>query len=571
MKQKKKGLGIQLTFMLTIIVVAVVAVVATILIIVPRASSLIEKNIHSHMLYTVKAECNTLNIEKADANRDGKKMDYDFYADILGNVKLDGLENSYAYLVSSDGTMLYHPTQSKVGQPVENAVVKDLVQKLQEGNVPEADIVSYDFEGSTKYAAYDITKAFKSTDGSGDYQILVFSADKSDAMAEINSLTLQAIIASVIILAVLIGFGVFISTKISKPLLRLAEVTNSLSDGYINTDCTIKSNIRETNQIISSVQKLQETLKMIAENIKTATGALTDSVDGTNALCISSSDGANHISSTVEELSHTAMSMADSVQLLNTEMIDIGDNINGILTALDNLNNSSANMNNISAKAKNDIHDVYLSSEESVNAVGIITEHISELSDAINEVTEATTIISGISSQTSLLALNASIEAARAGEAGRGFAVVATEISNLASQSDDSTKQIDDVINKVLELSKKSVSMAESIKDTIAEEQAKVKQTQESFLELKTQIDNSVEQIAQISAETDKLTHSKDKALSSVSDLSAISEENAASNEAVTSSVTDLSEHISDIANRTGDMTSMAETLTDAISAFKES
>lgn len=58
-------------------------------------------------------------------------------------------------------------------------------------------------------------------------------------------------------------------------------------------------------------------------------------------------------------------------------------------------------------------------------------------------------LISGITSQTSLLSLNASIEAARAGEAGKGFAVVATEISGMATQTQDATEQITALINNV--------------------------------------------------------------------------------------------------------------------------
>ena len=70
---------------------------------------------------------------------------YNNLADSLGEVGLKGTESSYAYLVSSEGMMLYHPTKEKVGQPVENEVVKAVVAEIATGVVPEPNVVEYDF------------------------------------------------------------------------------------------------------------------------------------------------------------------------------------------------------------------------------------------------------------------------------------------------------------------------------------------------------------------------------------------------------------------------------------------
>lgn len=101
-------------------------------------------------------------------------------------------------------------------------------------------------------------------------------------------------------------------------------------------------------------------------------------------------------------------------------------------------------------------------------AIDISGNQIKATNDSVQEIGEATKIITAIAEQTSLLALNASIEAARAGEAGKGFAVVADEIGKLADQSNTSAEQIRQTIDNLLEESEKSVEVMESVNVLVA-------------------------------------------------------------------------------------------------------
>ena len=101
------------------------------------------------------------------------------YANVMGDIEMKGIESSYAYLVDENGAMIYHPTAEKIGQSVENEVVKGVVSQLQAGNKPEDAVVTYDFNGAIKYAAYAVTSNNK---------IVVVSADQGEVLETVNSL-----------------------------------------------------------------------------------------------------------------------------------------------------------------------------------------------------------------------------------------------------------------------------------------------------------------------------------------------------------------------------------------------
>ena len=557
--KEKKGIKINLmaTFMGTIIIAVFVAVLIALLSTVPKSKDIItEKTLNylEEMAKTCKFEMEAL----------GQPAEMALYSDLdnmFGEVKCEGMPSSYVYIVSKDGKMLYHPDQEKIGNPVENACVKAIVEELSAGRIPADDAVKYEYKGAIKYAGFGITKK---------QDIVVVTADEKEALAESNSVVIRGVIIAIVIIILFAVVGFIISRMISEPLKKIVGGINKISQGYINEPIDVNSSLTETDELTKAAKTLQVNLQSIVEEIRNASTNLSDSVMNTNGLCNTSADGATQISSAVDELASAAQSMAESVQELNAEMVEIGGNIEVITGAVTELNAASDSMNSISDQAQTDIQEVYESSQNSVAAVEAIAEHMETLTKAINEVSNATRLIGDISSQTNLLSLNASIEAARAGEAGRGFAVVAQEIGSLAAQSQDSVSQIDAIANNIIQLSQTSASLTEKIKEIIADEQVKVQKTKDSFTELKNEIDNSVVQIQNISDQAASLEVSKEKAISAVSDLSAISEENAASNEEVTASISNLSVNINDISSQSDDMSGMAEKLTASIAAFKD-
>ena len=108
-------------------------------------SNLTKTHIMNNMMDLADSYGSIINLSLQSEN-----INYDDYNALLSNVKLKGVEGSYAYLVDENGIMIYHPTKEKVGKPVENTVVAGLVKELQAGNKPPNDVVSYEYKGATK-------------------------------------------------------------------------------------------------------------------------------------------------------------------------------------------------------------------------------------------------------------------------------------------------------------------------------------------------------------------------------------------------------------------------------------
>lgn len=477
--------------------------------------------------------------------------------EILSKQTIQGFAGAKSTIIdTANGVYVTNADESLVGKPIDNQVHIDVAQKVASG-----DLNNY-LEEKGEIVVW---KAIP------EQHIAVIIEDSlAEALGIVDDMSKKVAIATVILVVVLSIAGYIASQAVAKPLRSIANSTKRLSEGYIREEINATTITKETQDIIDAAKVLQGNLVEIVTNIKDTSSNLASSVVSTSDLCNSSADGATQITEAVDELANATVSMAESVQDLATEMGDIASVIEGISTATSALSESSSVIDAISDEAKNDITLVANSAEKSVVAVDNISSHMQELAKSIDEITQATELIASISSQTSLLSLNASIEAARAGEAGRGFSVVATEISKLAEQSDAGAKQIDEVTRKVLDLSSNSRKLTEEITAIIKDEQEKVSTTQESFAKLKNEIDVSLVQINAIAADVQRLNEAKDNANQAVADLSAISEENAASNQQVTASISGLSANITDISGRSTDMSSMADVLTDAIKAFKD-
>ena len=235
---------------------------------------------------------------------------------------------------------------------------------------------------------------------------------------------------------------------------------------------------------------------------------------------------------------------------------------------VENLRNNARSMSDAGDKAitiLSELNEINLKTKE---AIQIIYEQTNTTNASVLKIKDATDIISDIAEETNLLSLNASIEAARAGEQGRGFAVVASQIQKLAEQSNESARQIAEIIGLLISDSEKTVETMEDVKNVIEKQNENVMHTEKAFRDVKQGIYQSIESVRSIAVKTEQLDEARVRVVDVVQNLRAIAEENAASTQETSASVEEVGAIMETINDNAKQLHTIADELNCSVKKF---
>ena len=485
-------------------------------------------------------------------------------AKVAKDIKVSGMDSSYAYIVSADGTMMYHPTPEKIGQPVENDAVKSLLAEIAKGNRPEPDVITYLFKGVAKYASYYI--------GSNMDYIVIVTADESEALSSVSMMMQRTLGGSAAALVFYSIIGFLIAAIIVKPIEKATKMIVKISE----LDFTDRENLQaslnrrkdETGVMAKAIGTLR---KELADVIRSITGQSVELHDASNAMnnsAYETSQSVDQFEKAINEIAQGATSQAQETQTATENVILMGNMIEETNNEVEKLRNNARSMRDSGDKALNILAELNNINQKTKEAIQTIYEQTNMTNESALKIKEATDIITDIAEETNLLSLNASIEAARAGEQGRGFAVVASQIQKLAEQSNDSARQIADIINLLITDSEKTVETMEDVKAVIEQQNEHVINTGKAFMEVKTGIDSSVESVREITAKTKQLDDARVKVVDVVQNLTAIAEENAASTEETSASTSEVGAIMGTISDNAQQLNTIADELKNSIKQF---
>ena len=541
-KTEKVTLIHSISFKILILVVCIVAysLVGSVLSATSQSRKIVEETNENYILSLAEQGAQTIGNIPSELMSNGE------YLSVMQGIEMKGIDSAYAYLVDADGTMLYHPTAEKIGQPIENSVIKGVVSDLQAGKIPENAIVEYDYKGATKYAGYAITS---------NKMIVVVTADKGEIIAPINSMTQSMGVVAIATLIECLIAGYIVSLFICRPIKRLTQIIEKTArfDFTPNPDSKkLKDRKDETGHMARKIHDMRKNLRGMVADINGVSGQITESVNGLkqisdtiNNMCTDNSATTQQLAAGMEETAATTISINESVQGMKKDANAITDMAQKGADASNEVMERAKNLGAKTEQATNRTMDMYQSvKEKSQKAI--------EGSKAVDQINALSDTIMEISSQTGLLALNASIEAARAGEAGKGFAVVATEIGSLADQT---SKAIANIGTIVQEVNVAVSNMTECMEETTEFLEKTVIGDYKEFKEVSVQYQ----------ADADSYGNDMNEVKDAVKRLSALIESSAKALDGIKDTVNESAAGVTDIAEKTSNMVEKTSETNDMV------
>lgn len=554
---KKRG-----TFATKIIAMVILAIVTSNVICMVFILESSKKQITDSVKHTMVDVINTTSkiMENEISNSGVDDLDYDGYANNLSGVKLEGMDSAYMYVVQNDGTMLYHPTKEKVGQPVENAVIKGVVQQLQDGKKPGTAVVEYDFNGTTKYSAYTILN---------NENILVLTADESEALAGITTVTGVAvgISAIVVLLAIIICF--ILGRRLMSPLVKVSTIIEEIANGDINADFGM---VKETNDeiglIIEKMKELTQSLGSIVGKIRNSSDTMSSNSYELNDTSSQTLAANNEISKAVEDVAEGSTGMAASISKINENLLEMSNETKDINESVNEIRNQTVAVQDSSKIMNNKIKSMQNSSQKMDEGISAISKRIETVNTTVDKVSNIVSVIEEISSETNLLSLNASIEAARAGDAGKGFAVVAQEIRVLSDNTNTELENIKQIISSLVEECRYCVQASGTIVEDNAKQKEEIKAVLDEFGSLDEQIQKTAEKADEIEELVTAMIELNDDITKSSNSLTDVSAANAAATEEMNANIEELNAMMHGVSEMAGHMNNESDGLKEALSFF---
>lgn len=557
-KTKKRG-----TFAAKIIVMVILAVVVSNVICMVFILESSKKQITDSVKHTMVDVVNTTSkiMENEISNSGVDDLDYDGYANNLLDVKLEGMDSAYMYVVQNDGTMLYHPTKEKVGQPVENAVIKGVVQQLQDGKKPGTTVVEYDFNGTTKYSAYTILN---------NENILVLTADESEALAGITTVTGLAVGISAIVVLIAIIISFIMGRRLMRPLVKVSTIIEDVANGNIEADFSVvKESNDEIGLIIEKMKELTQSLGSIVGKIRNSSDTMSSNSYELNDTSSQTLAANNEISKAVEDVAEGSTGMAASISKINENLLEMSNETKDINASVDEIKNQTVAVQDSSKIMNDKIKSMQDSSHKMDEGISAISKRIETVNTTVDKVSNIVSVIEEISSETNLLSLNASIEAARAGDAGKGFAVVAQEIRVLSDNTNTELENIKQIISSLVEECRYCVQASGTIVEDNAKQKEEIKAVLDEFGSLDEQIQKTAEKADEIEELVTAMIELNDDITKSSNSLTDVSAANAAATEEMNANIEELNAMMHGVSEMAEHMNNESDGLKEALSFFR--
>lgn len=526
--------------------------------------------------------------------------------DLIGifaaDIKLDYLQSlieqfsdvdkgEYSFVIDGEGVVVAHPDSTQIEELYNYSLLtKTVSPKDAEGNpLTDADgnivteeheiTVSEDYQkiisdvmagnsGSCKMKnegeTYIVSYASIPLKGESDSWSLITLHKEATALAPVYRVITIAVVVDLLIILIAVFVIALLARKLTRPIVTITELIGDASEG----DFTVQADESSRNEIgvlSKSFNKMTGKISAIFTKITTITGEVVESSD--HLKCIE--EDMNTASQAVREIADGTDAQNAEVNQVVMQEKELGEKFGELRKKSELL---LADAQNTIISGENGMKSVVELKEQNKTASKGMAEafaKITALEEQSQKISGILSAINDISSQTGLLALNASIEAARAGEHGRGFAVVAESIGKLAADSTSATADIKRIIDELCEDISDIVENIETIRAGADGQTQAVNKVQDTFTDFHALAEKTRESVASMEKLIEDMHQCDRSVVSAVERIRNISTNTAALTVKMADYSAEQLNGIKNVAKRINHLSAVSEEMEQAMTKFK--
>jgi methyl-accepting chemotaxis protein len=399
--------------------------------------------------------------------------------------------------------------------------------------------------------------------------------DQAGSQALVDAHTLESYVLTLLVIIIIISMivgailAVMLAQHISRPLVEVTKVTQSVADGDLNVKMPKINNKDEIGVLSRAVGQMVDSLREVIGEVLVQSENVAATSQELSAAAEEATAASGQVSDTIAQLATGATDQAISVGQTVKGIQELSTSAQQVAANAEIVNNSSVNAAQAAELGAHQAENAVQKIEEIRQVSAKTGEVISQLGDQSKQIGQIVDVIKGLADQTNLLALNAAIEAARAGEQGRGFAVVAEEVRKLAEQSSASAAQIATLIGDIQRETERAVEVMEKGKVGVAAGVEAVNLAGHSFQTIVREVNTVVEQIRMVTVASQHMASGSAQTVKSVEEIGIVAKQTAMSSQEVSAVSEEQAATMVSVSQSAEALAKLGESLALIVSRFK--